>query len=301
MHGILPVWKPKGYTSHDCVFKIRKWLHIKKVGHTGTLDPEVEGVLPICIGEATKIVPYLTDTDKTYVATMTLGLSTDTEDQTGNITSQQEVNEQVSKEEILNNLNAFVGIIKQQVPLYSAVKVKGKKLYEYARNGEFVERPIREVHIHNIRLIDSTYDKVKKTQDVQFEVACSKGTYIRTLCKDIGGRIGYPAHMSKLIRTAAGSFNESQSIKLFDIPNIIENNEIKSILLPISTGVSYLDVWHVDSQIAEKVLMGQKFNKTPQVPHSDLFRVQQNDTLLAIYRHHENGEEIKPVRVFNCN
>lgn len=205
MNGILPLWKNKGMTSHDCVMLVRKILHTKKVGHTGTLDPEAEGVLPICVGEATKIVPFLMDTSKTYRAALTLGFSTDTEDHTGKVMQTYKLMDQISEQVIKDVLQLFVGEISQQVPLYSAVKVNGMKLYEYARENIPVERPIRKVTIQNMKYLSSSFNEKDHTQTIQFEVTCSKGTYVRTLCTDIGRKLGLPAHMSDLARTASGS------------------------------------------------------------------------------------------------
>src|SRR5690625_1719135 len=188
MHGIIPLYKPKGFTSHDCVFKIRKLTGIKKVGHTGTLDPNVEGVLPICIGEATKVIPFIQNLPKTYMAEIYLGKATTTEDSDGEITSEKIVEKLPSDEEIADVLTQFTGKIKQQVPLYAAVKVKGKKLYEYARKNIPVERPIREVMIYQLERIDS--EKSASYNRIQIRVKCSKGTYIRTLSVDIGNALG---------------------------------------------------------------------------------------------------------------
>src|SRR5699024_9577484 len=190
LNGILPLWKPKGMTSRDCVVRVRKLFSMKKVGHTGTLDPEVEGVLPICLGQGTKIVPFLTDTKKTYVAEIMLGTARETE------------------EKIKKVLHSFEGKITQIPPMYSAVKVNGKKLYEYARNNEEVERPKREVTIHEIKHLSS---KKNNNRIIKMKVICSKGTYIRTLCADIGKALGYPAHMYSLVRLATGSLDKKDT------------------------------------------------------------------------------------------
>ncbi|WP_018932627.1 tRNA pseudouridine(55) synthase TruB [Gracilibacillus lacisalsi] len=300
MDGILPLWKSKGMTSHDCVFKVRKLLGTKKVGHTGTLDPEVEGVLPICIGEATKIVPYLTDTTKTYRATATLGYSTDTEDHTGEIQQDENVAIEVSKEAILRVIQEFCGVITQQVPLYSAVRVNGKKLYEYARANEPVERPFRQVKIHNIRFMSTTYDKVKKTQSVEFEVTCSKGTYIRTLCVDIGKALGFPSHMSHLVRIATGNLSEQDTVTLDQIQECLDQNQPVP-LISINQGLAHLDNWAIDEKTMEKVLHGQKLPLPSPMPKTPFFRVTFHDRMVAIYQVHDNKKEIKPARVFRLN
>ncbi|MGN8644953.1 tRNA pseudouridine(55) synthase TruB [Gracilibacillus sp. HCP3S3_G5_1] len=300
MDGILPLWKNRGMTSHDCVFKVRKLLQTKKVGHTGTLDPEVEGVLPICIGEATKIVPYLTDTTKTYRATATLGFSTDTEDQTGTIDIRKEIDTEISSEYIKGVLQQFCGEITQKVPLYSAVKVKGKKLYEYARANEPVERPFRQVMIHNIRFLAATYDKVKKTQSIDFEVTCSKGTYIRTLCVDIGNALGFPSHMSHLIRIATGNLSEQDTVTLAQVQEYIANDQPVPIL-SINKGLAHLDELEIDEETMKKVVNGQKLPLPNPTPKTTFFRLTYNNSVVAIYQIHDNKKEIKPARVFRLN
>lgn len=298
MNGILPLWKDKGLTSHDCVVKVRNILHTKKVGHTGTLDPEVEGVLPICIGEATKIVPFLTDTPKTYVATLTLGTSTDTEDQTGEILQKQKLTSPFTEEEIKEVLGLFVGEISQQVPLYSAVKVNGMKLYEYARANLPVERPFRQVTIHDIHFISSSYNEQNYTQSIQFEVVCSKGTYIRTLCVEMGKKLGLPAHMSSLVRTASDNISELDTLSLEKLTQIVHNDQ-QAALISMERGLLHLGELTVDQYTKQKVLYGQKLPLPEKVPITDFFRVKHNEELLAIYQLHPNGKEIKPARVFN--
>jgi len=253
MNGILPLWKPKGLTSHDCVMKIRKLFQTKKVGHTGTLDPEVEGVLPVCVGQATKIVPFLTDTKKTYIAEVTLGATTDTEDSTGKIIEEKAVTKPISEHEVVRVLNSFQGIIMQTPPMYSAVKVNGKKLYEYARANQPVKRPQREVTIHYIELLSSENEQGNA---FRFKVTCSKGTYIRTLCVDIGKQLGYPAHMSALFRTATGSFKEKDSIT-FDKIEEADPGKREKFLLPMTRGLVHLDSLYVDEKTRNKILHGQ--------------------------------------------
>ncbi|MDL4840108.1 tRNA pseudouridine(55) synthase TruB [Aquibacillus rhizosphaerae] len=300
MDGILPLWKPKGLTSHDCVFKVRKLLKTKKVGHTGTLDPEVEGVLPICIGQATKVVPYLTDTQKTYIAEITLGVSTETEDSHGDIVEKREVTEDFDREYIDTILKQFKGPIMQTPPMYSAVKVNGKKLYEYAREGVAVERPERRVVIDEIELLTNRSNH--NYHQFSFRVECSKGTYIRTLCVDIGKALGYPAHMSNLIRLQTGGFNKEETFTFKQIEQAVEQENIASLLLPIQTGVKDMDIHYIDSELLPKVLNGQKFPIPKNVPLTNPFRVQLNDQLIAIYEFHpKNNNEIKPVRLFHTN
>ncbi|WP_430785857.1 tRNA pseudouridine(55) synthase TruB [Virgibacillus flavescens] len=294
MNGILPLWKPKGLTSHDCVIKIRKLFQTKKVGHTGTLDPEVEGVLPICIGQATKIVPYLTDSTKVYIAEMKLGSSTDTEDAQGKILEKKEVDQLPSNKEIHNVLKRFTGQIEQVPPMYSAVRVNGKKLYEYARANESVERPKREVTIHDLQFIGVNQNAIK------LKITCSKGTYIRTLCVDIGKELGYPAHMSELVRIETGTFKEESTVTFQQIEDKVKQNKQNDLLLPIISGLSHLDTYSVDEETSKKVLFGQKFTKPMIKLKTNPFVILYQEEILAIYQDHPTKEDqIKPVRVFN--
>lgn len=205
LEGILPVWKPAGFTSHDVVAKARGILGIKRIGHTGTLDPQVTGVLPLCIGRATRMVEYIQDLPKEYEAFLRIGLSTDTEDMTGTVL--EEVS-QVTLDEmkVREVLHSFVGEIEQVPPMFSAVKIDGKRLYELAREGKEVERKSRKVTIHKLEILHM--DLHQKHPEIQFRVSCSKGTYIRTLCVDIGKALGYPAVMKSLIRTSTGSIRQ---------------------------------------------------------------------------------------------
>jgi len=293
MDGILPLWKPKGMTSHDCVIKIRKIFQTKKVGHTGTLDPEVEGVLPICIGKATKIVPFLTDTTKTYLAEVQLGKSTETEDRYGKIIEEAEITEFPAETKIQEVLHSFIGESIQIPPMYSAVKVKGKRLYEYARANEFVERPRRTIQIDSITLLHVD----EKDTTISFEVVCSKGTYIRTLCVDIGKKLGYPAHMSFLERIKTGSFTKEQSITFETIEKRQHEAELVKLLNPITSGISHLPFIEVNDEMKVKVSYGQKLPIPEGIPKTNPFVMMHNKEALAIYQLHDNKKEIKPVRV----
>src|SRR5699024_5773916 len=191
-------------TSHDCVFKMRKMLHIKKIGHTGTLDPDVEGVLPICVGDATKIIPFLIHLNKEYIANVQLGVATTTEDSSGEVILQKAVTNMPTTEEINDVLQTFIGTIKQTPPMYSAVRVKVKTLYVYVIVNIPFERLTYKIIIHTI--VQTYFMNITSKDSFQIRVQCSKGTYIRTLCVDIGEALGYPAHMSFLIRTISDGF-----------------------------------------------------------------------------------------------
>lgn len=223
--GIINIYKEKDYTSFDVVAILRKKLNIKKIGHTGTLDPQAEGVLPICIGKATKAVDYLIDKNKTYAATMKLGQSTDTQDHTGKIIKTRDVH--CTSDEILETINSFIGDYSQIPPMYSALKVGGKKLYDLAREGKSVDRKARNIVIYNI------YDISIEGENIFFRVTCSKGTYIRTLCNDIGEKLGFGAHMTSLIREKSGNFDIQNSLKINEIDALILNNELDGMIINI--------------------------------------------------------------------
>lgn len=210
MDGIIIINKPSGCTSHDIVSKIRKKLNIKKVGHTGTLDPLATGVLPILLGNATKLSKYLINHDKEYIATIKLGVKTDTADIEGIVLEKQEI-PQISEKQIIEVLDSCIGKQKQIPPMYSAIKVKGKKLYEYARNGENIEVEPRDIEIYNIELIQY------KDNNIKFKVACSKGTYIRSLCENIAQKLNTIGTMLELKRTQVGIFKIEEAAELEEL------------------------------------------------------------------------------------
>ncbi len=216
MDGIVNVDKPLGITSHDVVYRLRKILKIKKIGHTGTLDPEASGVLPMCVGKGTKLAEYLTAADKQYMARLQLGAFTDTQDALGEILESFEVN--VTEEQICDAVKGFVGEIMQHPPMYSAIKIDGKKLYELAREGKTVEREPRKITIHSIEIKNIDL----KNGAVDMLVDCSKGTYIRTLCNDIGAALGCGGHMSALRRTKSGRFEIEKAYTLEEIERMAE-------------------------------------------------------------------------------
>ena len=303
-NGILPVYKERGLTSHDVVFKLRKILKTKKVGHTGTLDPEVSGVLPICIGGATKVSDYIMDMGKSYKATVTLGSSTTTEDQTGEILERTTIaQDEITVQDIDQILNQFEGTITQIPPMYSSVKVNGKKLYEYARNNEVVERPERQV---NIMHINRTSELRFEDNSCHFEilVECGKGTYIRTLATDIGKALGHPAHMSKLTRIQSGGFDVDESLTLNDVAELHEHDALQEKLFPIEYGLKGLkQILISDAVVKSKILNGQKFYKNEFTETIDtlvaLVDVTDNKVLAIYAPHPEKIDEIKPKKVFN--
>lgn len=224
MDGILNIYKERGFTSHDVVAKLRGICKTRRIGHTGTLDPDAEGVLPVCIGRATKLCERLTDKQKEYRAVMRLGVVTDTQDMSGAVLSEASV--EVSTDEVIRVIDSFVGEYDQIPPMYSALKVNGKKLYELARAGQVVERQARQVEILYINIEEINLPTVTMT------VGCSKGTYIRTLCHDIGQTLGCGAAMESLLRTKSGQFSLENSLKLSQVQEIVEAGRLADVLLP---------------------------------------------------------------------
>jgi tRNA pseudouridine55 synthase len=299
MEGILLLHKPKGLTSHDCVFKIRKILKTKKVGHTGTLDPDVTGVLPICIGRATKIAEYVTGANKTYVGEVTLGFSTTTEDASGDRLEEVAVNRMIKRDEIQQVLHELTGRIQQTPPMYSAVKVNGKRLYEYARKGISVERPTREITIYNLTLLDEQETFEGSEISFSFEVTCSKGTYVRTLAVTIGEKLGFPAHMSHLIRTSSGPFNIDECSTLEQIEHAMEAGTIQSLLIPMEHALSHLPNLQIDDTVAIKVKNGAVIEAFALLDHAEhLLLTDQSGQALAIYEKHPTKKGLmKPTKV----
>lgn len=302
LDGILAIHKEVGMTSHDVVFKLRKILKTKKVGHTGTLDPEVSGVLPICVGKATRVSDYVMESGKSYRAEVTIGMSTTTEDQTGEIVDQKRVDQNLwDKDEIIATLKQLEGDIEQIPPMYSAVKVNGKKLYEYARQNIEVERPVRRVHINSIDLIsDIIYEN--DTCKFEIEVECGKGTYIRTLATQIGALLNYPAHMSHLIRLKSGGFSLEQAIKLDDLREIVEQDKLQDVILPLEYGLNGLTKITVhDKNIVTRIQNGQKIEKSliDESKHDGEFVVWYKDKAVAIMDTYDKNETLyKPKKVF---
>jgi len=232
LKGIINVLKPPGMTSHDVVAFLRRLVHIKKIGHGGTLDPAAAGVLPVFIGKATKAIEFFENTDKEYVAEMRLGITTDTGDSEGNILSTRRVNAGIQS--INNVLGQFTGKIEQIPPMYSAVRHNGKKLYELARQGITVQRKPRTVEIKSLELI--YYEE----NTVTFRTICSKGTYIRTLCEDIGRKLECGAYLSCLVRTRVGPFHIDRSYTIEEIEQNVSGNDTEKMIIPIDEGLAFL-------------------------------------------------------------
>lgn len=300
MEGILPLYKPAGLTSHDCVFRLRKILKTKKVGHTGTLDPDVTGVLPICIGKATKVAEYITDAGKAYEGEVTIGYSTTTEDASGEIVEQKPVNRVFTRDEILKVLKSITGEIEQTPPMFSAVKVGGVRLYEYARKGIEVERPTRKVTIYSIELLDNREEFIGETVQFKFRVSCSKGTYIRTLAVMIGEILGFPAHMSYLQRIQSAAFSLEDCLTFAEIENHMEAGTISSVLRPLETALSHLPKLLINDKVAEKVKNGALLQMPDHLITSNgpIIAETANGLALAIYsKHPTKPDTLKPVKV----
>lgn len=226
IHGIINVYKEKGFTSHDVVAKLRGIVGQKKIGHTGTLDPDATGVLPVCLGKATKLCDLLTDKNKTYEAVLLLGKTTDTQDITGEVLEEKST-EALTEEKVREAIEGFIGDYEQIPPMYSALKVNGKKLYELAREGKVIERKARPVKILDIQILEIDFPKVR------MEVSCSKGTYIRTLCHDIGEKLGCGGCMESLIRTRVSTFRIEDAKTLDEIETLKQEGKLAELLVPI--------------------------------------------------------------------
>ena len=226
MDGVIVIRKEKGFTSHDVVAKLRGILHMKKIGHTGTLDPDATGVLPVCLGKATKLCDLLTDKNKTYEAVLLLGKTTDTQDITGEVLEEKST-EALTEEKVREAIEGFIGDYEQIPPMYSALKVNGKKLYELAREGKVIERKARPVKILDIQILEIDLPKVR------MEVSCSKGTYIRTLCHDIGEKLGCGGCMESLIRTRVSTFRIEDAKTLDEIETLKQEGKLAELLVPI--------------------------------------------------------------------
>ncbi|MGM7701217.1 tRNA pseudouridine(55) synthase TruB [Pseudalkalibacillus sp. Hm43] len=301
--GILPLHKPRGMTSHDCVVKLRKILKTKRVGHTGTLDPAVSGVLPICINRATKVAEYMSAYNKTYEATVSLGSSTTTEDQTGDVVEEIEMDE-IDSGKIKKVLESFRGEIEQTPPMYSAVKVKGKRLYEYARVGISVERPTRKVTILSLEWLGGP-EKNPESGNIEFNirVTCSKGTYIRTLAVDIGRAMGVPAHMSSLIRTQSGPFKLEDTVTFEDLEALAEEERsFSEMLMPIEKALTIFPSATVSEEVEKQILNGTVLEETKELSNPRTAVYNERGECLAIYKPHPDRPGwVKPEKVLKIH
>lgn len=303
LNGILNIYKEKGFTSHDVVAKLRGITKQKKIGHTGTLDPDAEGVLPVCLGRATKVCALLTEKDKIYETTLLLGKMTDTQDISGTVLKERDT-KGLTEQDVRKCIDSYVGTYDQLPPMYSALKVNGKKLYELARAGVEVERKRRRVTVYEIEVTEVRLPRI------QMRVHCSKGTYIRTLCHDIGEKLGCGGCMESLLRTRVSSFTLKDSLKLPEIEKLQESGKIKQILMPVdAVFMQYPCVSILEEQ--EKILRnGNPFrvreiqNLLPEgqnVGELEKDRIRVYDTagqFCAIYEYREEKGMFFPVKMF---
>lgn len=274
IHGVINIHKEKGFTSHDVVAKLRGIIGQKKIGHTGTLDPDATGVLPVCLGKATKLCDMLTDKNKTYRTIMLLGKTTDTQDISGEVLSETSTTE-LTEEEVLACIESFVGDYNQIPPMYSALKVNGKKLYELAREGIEIERKARSVTIYEIRVISM------KLPYVEMEVSCSKGTYIRTLCHDIGQKLGCGACMQELVRTKVSRFVLSESYTLEEVREIKEAGKLDEIIVSIDSMFDEYEAVTMQEEFSPLV-----YNGNPFIPKNIMEEKWWEDqTMVRVYDH----------------
>ena len=293
INGVINVYKEKGFTSADVVAKLRGILRQKKIGHTGTLDPEAEGVLPVCLGYATKLVDHLTDKRKEYICTIRLGVSTDTEDLTGAVISSCDVT--CSEEEFKNVLLSFVGDYDQIPPMYSALKQNGRRLYELAREGVVVERPARKIKIHDIELIES------RLPLAVFRVECSKGTYIRSLCRDIGDKLGCGAAMEKLLRSKSGEFTLDSALKLDEIEKLAKSGEIESRIVLVEHFYNECPSVFVRTEDMKLLRNGNPLpaSYVREKVCGQLFRVYDDrEIFCAVYRYDEQKGSLKAETIY---
>lgn len=291
--GIVNVYKEKGWTSFDVVAKLRGMLRIKKIGHTGTLDPAAEGVLPVCISKATKVVDLITDKQKTYKTTCHLGIATDTQDATGTTLEEKPVT--CNEEQVLECINGFVGDILQVPPMYSALKVNGKKLYQLAREGKTVERKARPITVYAIEDIEVDLPYV------HFSVTCSKGTYIRTICHDIGQKLGCGGHMKSLIRTKVGHFTLENSLTIDQISDLIDKDQFDDIMMPVDAVFAHLQAVHVKKAFNKWLYNGNKVPKEQLIENISLneetYRVyDEDDYFMGVYKPSE--DTLRPLKLF---
>ncbi|MCI9123429.1 MAG: tRNA pseudouridine(55) synthase TruB [Eubacterium sp.] len=299
MNGIINVYKEKGYTSHDVVAKMRRIIGQKKIGHTGTLDPDAEGVLPVCLGTATKVCELLTDKEKEYETVLFLGQETDTQDISGTVRARNPIN--CTQEEVQLVIRSFIGAYAQVPPMYSAIKVNGKKLYDLARAGIEVERKARNVQIF---AIDIEWIRLPR---VKMRVHCSKGTYIRTLCHDIGQTLGCGGCMESLLRTKVGIFELEQSLRLAQIQEFSKQGRLVEHLLPVDQLFTHVPKAQAARRFEIMLKNGNRLpkqafvleNGPKQAPEPfPMLRIYLGQEFFGIYAWDAQRGDYKPVKIF---
>lgn len=295
IHGVINIYKEEGFTSHDVVAKLRGILRQKKIGHTGTLDPAAVGVLPVCLGKGTKLCDMLTDKRKTYCAVMLLGVETDTQDTTGTILAEKPT-EALSEAEVRAAAESFLGPYLQVPPMYSALKVNGQKLCDLARQGKEVERQARPVEIYELTIESMELPRVTMT------VTCSKGTYIRTLCHDIGGKLGCGGCMEKLVRTRVDRFMMEDSLTLSEVEALVREEKVLEAVVPVDQMFSKYPEFHSPGGELDKLLSnGNTFPKqlAEEITGTDWLRVYDSTGhFIGIYEYHPDSELWKPKKIF---
>ena len=305
INGVINIYKIKGFTSHDVVAKLRGMLRQKKIGHTGTLDPDATGVLPVCLGSATKLCDMLTDKEKEYIAKVQLGVTTDTQDMTGSVLRESPV--EVTEEDVKNVLQSFIGAYDQIPPMYSALKVNGKKLYELAREGKEIERKARPVIIHYIEILDM------QLPQLTIKVGCSKGTYIRTLCHDVGEKLGCGAAMAALERTKSGQFSLDRAITLAELEEKLKaagesrNEVLDTLVIPVDKMFSELQELRLLPEWERLVQNGNSFEErnvrkdfqSKERDDKSQYRVYiGEDTFMGVYEYRKSEKRFSPVKMF---
>ncbi|CAN5588975.1 tRNA pseudouridine(55) synthase TruB [soil metagenome] len=294
--GILIIDKPEGWTSHDVVGKTRKILRTKRIGHTGTLDPFATGVLVILVGKATRLAQFLDKDKKAYEAEIAFGFETDTGDRTGSAKCEVQSAKSVSVEEIEKILPEFRGEILQTPPMYSAKKIEGKKLYELARKGIEIERQPVKVKIYDLEIIKDTQNSKLKTQNFVLRVACSAGTYIRTLAEDIGRRLETGAHLAELRRTRAGKFDLSKAVTLEELERIVSENKIKDFFVSMNEAISHLPQISLTEEEITKTRNGVKSKRENFAARDgeNIRMTDKDDNLLAVGIYNETEKTVQP-------
>ena len=296
--GILPIYKERGMTSHDVVFRARRILQMKKIGHSGTLDPEVDGVLLLLLGGATKVSDYAMDLGKSYRAEVCIGLKTTTEDLIGDIVEECEVSN-INIDEIKSILKSMIGEIEQKPPIYSAIKVNGRKLYEYARSGQFdIEIPTRKVNIYNISFIEnSEYYKDNKFY-FSIDIDCGKGTYVRTIATSIGEKLRLPSTMSKLTRTRSGEIILEKCLKLSEVEQCVQEGLLEQKLLRKEYALEEYQFVEIPKYRAQQVMNGLRFRKNqfPDYDFTDGIVFTYKGEAIAIYYLKDKDDELLSVK-----
>ena len=306
INGVINIYKERGFTSHDVVAKLRGILKQKKIGHTGTLDPDAEGVLPVCLGKGTRLCDMLTDHSKVYEAVLLLGQSTDTQDVSGNVLQEAPVD--VSEEEVREAIMSFVGPYDQIPPMYSALKVNGQKLCDLTRAGKEVERKARPVEIYEIQIEEIHLPRVRMT------VSCSKGTYIRTLCHDIGEKLKCHGCMESLLRTRVGQFLLKDSLTLAQVEAYRDENRITEIVMPVDQVFSDCPALKLTKEAAKLGYNGNPFTSTQALTENDQmvekssdisldggkwFRVYDPEgVFIGVYAYDSKRDQFRPEKMF---